>query len=328
MSLSDDFENTFSKYVSSPAKQFNLGWIVTSMYFSLPVIIGVMLILYALLTILFNDSYLSGTKSKMWLIWIGWIGFAMIVVGLYLTVRNFSAVVKRINANIRVNKGDSLFQEDTAVTSFISQVNRGTNNIAIRDALENPIDFASNPNASLSHSPKVTRESLLRNEPTPFRSRPKNNAQLAARETSDEIKSSASNIERADKSTAETLNTMKAVVNTLPQTTPEERKAVEALQANIEKVQENTAQVQAEAAHIKQAAPVIEQAAAAASKGPSQQVIFNGPRPGQQQRPQQAPFFPLPTFVPQGATAPRAGPEQLTDAVDEFDFGGGFVFKY
>ena len=168
MSVADDFGDAYSKYVSSPGKQFSLGWIVTSLYFSLPVIIGIILITYSFSTILFNDSYLSGSKSKKFLVFVGWIGWIMIFVGFLLCIRNFNLVVKRINSNIRVNREDSLFQDDTAVTSFISQVNRGANNIATRDALENPAAFVANKNASISRAPKVTRESLLRNEPTPL----------------------------------------------------------------------------------------------------------------------------------------------------------------
>jgi hypothetical protein len=177
MSLVDDFGDAYSKYVSSPGKQFSLGWIVTSLYFTLPVLIGIILITYAFSTILFNDSYLSGSKSKKFLVFVGWIGWVMIFVGFVLTIRNFNLVVKRINSNIRVNREDSLFQDDTAVTSFISQVNRGANSITTRDALENPASFVANKSASISRAPKVTRESLLRNEPTPLN---KNELQQAA----------------------------------------------------------------------------------------------------------------------------------------------------
>ena len=328
MSLADDFEGAYSKYVTSPSKQLNLGWTVTSLYYSMPVIIGLAIILYVMLTILFNDSYLSGTQSKRTLIFIAWVGFAMIVFGLFLTVKNFTAVVKRINANIRVFKEDSLFQADTAVTSFISTVNRGTNNISTRDALEDPVAFAANPAASLAHTPRLTRESLVRNQPTPFRSKPKSNAQAAAQETSQDLKASASNIDRADKSTSQSLNAMQAVVNALPKNTEQEKKAAEALQANIAKVADNTAQVQAEAKHIKDAAPVVEQVADAAAALPrparSQQV----------QGPSQVPTFgfnPAAFFAPQiqqGAAAPRAAPPQVTDAGNEIDFGGGFTYEY
>jgi hypothetical protein len=340
MSLADDFDGAFTKYVTSPAKQLNLGWTVTSYYYSLPVIIGLMLVVFSMLTILYNGDYLSGTKSKMPLVFIAWVGLAMVVIGLYLTIRNFTAVVKRINANIRVHKEDSLFQEDTGVTALISTINRANNNISIRDAQEDPVGFAQNPAASLSHVPKITRESLARNEPTPFRSRPKTNAQAAARETSQDIKASASNIDRADKSTSQSLGAMQAVVNTLPQDTEEQKKAVQALQANIAKVQDNTAQVAAETKHIKDAAPVIEQVAAAAAKKPDANpganpfnfgAQFRGPG-GQPGAPSLGNFLNAqPTFFAQGI--PQIGvqpgpPQSAGPGGDEIDIGGGFTFKY
>lgn len=118
-----------------------MGWTVTSLFFSLPVFIGFTIILFSLIVIWYNENYLNGDVPKNHLITWCWVGLAMIVFGFIATVQNFNKIIKLINANIRVRKNCSLFQEDNALNAFNTQVERLTSKEEIEDALSNPAEF-------------------------------------------------------------------------------------------------------------------------------------------------------------------------------------------
>ena len=81
MSFVGDLSGTFKNYIANPVNQINLGWTVTSLLFTLPVLIGTLIILYSLIQFLYNENYINGSSPKKNQINAMWIGFGMIVFG-------------------------------------------------------------------------------------------------------------------------------------------------------------------------------------------------------------------------------------------------------
>jgi hypothetical protein len=116
MSFTDDpIAGTFQDYVASPVNQLNLGWTVTSLLFTLPVLVGLLIILYSLIQFLYNENYIDGSSPKTNQIRAMWVGFGMIIFGFFGAIYNFSKVVGRINLNVKVYGVNSLFQVDNSL---------------------------------------------------------------------------------------------------------------------------------------------------------------------------------------------------------------------
>ena len=97
------------------SKQLNLGWTVTNIWYLGAFFLGIILVLIALLILTFNSDYLNSTKSKQGIMILAWVGFAMILVGIWTTLSSFYKVVKRIAADVRRDPKCSLFTVETAV---------------------------------------------------------------------------------------------------------------------------------------------------------------------------------------------------------------------
>jgi hypothetical protein len=115
VSVVEDLSVSFQDYIQSPINQVNLGWTVTSLLFTLPVLIGILIILYSLIQFLYNENYINGSSPKKAQITAMWVGFGMIIFGFFGAVYNFSKIVKKINLNIKTYGVKSLFQIDNSL---------------------------------------------------------------------------------------------------------------------------------------------------------------------------------------------------------------------
>lgn len=109
-----DFSENFRSYVSDPAKQLNLGYTIVSFWFVAAFFLGLFIVAIALIVMAVNSNYRNGNKSKKGLMTLVWIGFGLMLFGLWTTINSFYRIVAKINANIRQNKGCSLFIPESA----------------------------------------------------------------------------------------------------------------------------------------------------------------------------------------------------------------------
>jgi len=104
-----------SKYFANPAKQINMGWTVTKLYYISAFYIGIILVLTSMLVMTLNADYKNGTKSKMPFVIVAWVGVAMILFGIWTTLGSFYTLASRINLDVRRNPKCSLFSAETAI---------------------------------------------------------------------------------------------------------------------------------------------------------------------------------------------------------------------
>ena len=109
-----DFSETFKTYVSDPTKQLNLGYTVVSFWYIAAFFLGLFLVTVAFVIVGIRKEYRAGNKSKKGLMTLVWVGFALMLFGLWTTINSFYTVVAKINANVRQNKGCSLFIPESA----------------------------------------------------------------------------------------------------------------------------------------------------------------------------------------------------------------------
>lgn len=121
-----ELNSFYTNYVSNPTKQVNLGWTVTSIFFIMAFFIGLVLIGLSYIIMSFNSDYANGTKSKQAVVLLGYVGFGLVLLGLWTTINSFYTVVKKINNNIRADPDCSLFVPDNAVTAAELLISEGT----------------------------------------------------------------------------------------------------------------------------------------------------------------------------------------------------------
>lgn len=109
-----DLVDTFQNYISNPSKQLNMGWSAVSVWYVAAVVVGILTVAVSLLLLGLDSDYAKGNKSKKSVLVVAWIGFALIVVGIWLTIGNFYKIVKRIDADVQFKGENSLFFRDNA----------------------------------------------------------------------------------------------------------------------------------------------------------------------------------------------------------------------
>jgi hypothetical protein len=133
-----DLKEFYASYLGSPSKQLNMGWTVTSFFYTAVFFIGVILILAAFVVMLSTKKLREGADSKLPLVIVAYIGIAMILFGVFMTTGNFAKVVDRINASVRADGDCSLFAPDTADSAakqIASAANKEENTRALVDSL-------------------------------------------------------------------------------------------------------------------------------------------------------------------------------------------------
>jgi hypothetical protein len=118
--MSNFFEDDaayFKSYIADPAKQINLGWTVTNFLYVASLFLGVVCIVLMGVVLLIDKSFLNSTKTKVGIVFLGWIGLSLIIYGLYGTISSFYSVVRRINKDVRDRKACSLFVTETAANA-------------------------------------------------------------------------------------------------------------------------------------------------------------------------------------------------------------------
>lgn len=110
-----DLRTSITKYGTNPSKQINLGWTVTKpWYLVVAVILGLFLITMLIVVLTTNNAYRTGTRSRRFLVILGWVGFALVLIGFWGTIVSFHTLVDRINFDVEQNGPCSLFSEESA----------------------------------------------------------------------------------------------------------------------------------------------------------------------------------------------------------------------
>jgi len=113
MSSRSAFEE-FVKSSEDSSKQLNLGWTVTSWIFTAAFFLGVFLVAMLLVVLAVKPEYRNATSSRKGIIILGWVGFGLIIFGLWSTINSFYQVVQKINQDVRIRRGCSLFNPENA----------------------------------------------------------------------------------------------------------------------------------------------------------------------------------------------------------------------
>lgn len=113
----DDFFDFYSKYVNDPSKQVNLGWTVVSFAWIAAIFIGLSLMTMTFVIVMLNQNLSNGLTSKRGIMALAYIGFALVLVGIWCTINSFYKVAARIDANVKRNPACSLFVNESATTA-------------------------------------------------------------------------------------------------------------------------------------------------------------------------------------------------------------------
>jgi len=113
----DDDTAYFKSYIGDPAKQINLGWTVTNFLYVASLFLGVVCIVLMGVVLLIDNAFLNSTKSKIGIVFLGWIGVSLIIYGLYGTISSFYSLVRKINKDVRDKRACSLFVTETAANA-------------------------------------------------------------------------------------------------------------------------------------------------------------------------------------------------------------------
>jgi len=130
------------KYITNPGRQINLATTVISSWYTGALFLGAFLIAVALGIMVFKKSYSSGQESKRILLIIAWIGFAMMLFGVWSTINAFYGVVAKINNNIKAKKGCSLFQFENPVNAINIIASEATKDTALNAVVQKEIGSA------------------------------------------------------------------------------------------------------------------------------------------------------------------------------------------
>lgn len=159
--FSDDVTNVVQKYITNPGRQINLASTVISFWYTGAVMLGIFLIAVALGIMVFKESYVSGQVSKRGLIILAWIGFAMILFGIWATINSFYGVVAKINNNIKAKKGCSLFQFENPVNAINIIASEATKDDALGAVVQKEITGASDYGAYSGYADATTNSRII-----------------------------------------------------------------------------------------------------------------------------------------------------------------------
>lgn len=112
--FSTDFSDNLKTYVTDPSKQLNLGYSVISFWYVAAFFLGLFFVSAAFIAMVFKKNYREGNDSKRPLVILIWVGFGLMVFGIWSSISSFYTIVSRINSNVRVNKECSLFMPESA----------------------------------------------------------------------------------------------------------------------------------------------------------------------------------------------------------------------
>lgn len=104
----------FAKSSSDATKQLNIGWTVTSYILTGSFLIGLLLIALLLVILAVQKDYRENNKSKKDIVILGWVGFGLLIFGLWGTIGSFYGVVQKINQDVKLKRGCSLFNPENA----------------------------------------------------------------------------------------------------------------------------------------------------------------------------------------------------------------------
>lgn len=134
--FSTDFSDNLKTYVSDPSKQLNLGYSVISFWYVAAFFLGLFFVAAAFIAMVFKKNYREGTDSKRPLVILIWVGFGLMVFGIWSSISSFYTIVSRINTNVRVNKECSLFMPESAQTAVDILASSSLLNQNVADVVE------------------------------------------------------------------------------------------------------------------------------------------------------------------------------------------------
>jgi len=144
--MSDPFlsQDAFVKsWITNPLKQLNLGYTLTSFFYIAAVFVGLLLIVILAAILAFNDGYLNGSTSKRTIVLLGWAGFGLAILGVWLTIGNFYTVVNKVNRNVREYRNCSLFLPETAENAVKILISEAVGDQKINEIIQLRTDLAS-----------------------------------------------------------------------------------------------------------------------------------------------------------------------------------------
>ena len=130
-----DFTKTFKSYVSTPASQVNLGYTLTSFWYTAAFYLGILMILTVLLVFGLNANLHNNNTTKRPLVVVAMVGVAMILFSLWGTVTSFYSTVTRINRNVKADRECSLFLPDTPAALYKKLASEATEDEIINTRL-------------------------------------------------------------------------------------------------------------------------------------------------------------------------------------------------
>lgn len=104
----------FVKAQQESSKHINLGWTITSWIYTGSFFLGLLLVAMLLVVLAVKPEYRNNSASKKSIIILGWVGFGLILFGLWTTINSFYTVVQKINQDVRIKRGCSLFNPENA----------------------------------------------------------------------------------------------------------------------------------------------------------------------------------------------------------------------
>ena len=144
-----DLAETLDMYTVVPSKQLNLGWTVTSLFYTGAFFLGLLLVAITLIVLLAKPEYRNGSESRSGIVALAWVGFGLMLFGVWYTVGSFYNIVQKINMDIRIKKGCSFFNPETPMNAIEKVAADATlaDNVRLQIARQkNKIQFASEDN--------------------------------------------------------------------------------------------------------------------------------------------------------------------------------------
>ena len=141
-----DLAETLDSYAVMPSKQLNLGWTVTSLFYTGAFFLGLLLVAITLIVLLAKPEYRNGSESRSGIVALAWVGFGLMLFGVWSTVGSFYSIVQKINMDIRIKKGCSFFNPETPMNAIEKLAADATlaDNVRVRVARQkNKVQFSS-----------------------------------------------------------------------------------------------------------------------------------------------------------------------------------------
>jgi len=127
---------TFTRYIGNPLKQLNMGYTLTSFFYLAAVFIGLLLMFILSFILLFNEGYKNNSVSKRAIIILGWVGFSLTLVGIWLTINNFYTVTNKINKIVKQKRNCALFLPESAESAIKILVSEAVADQRIEEILQ------------------------------------------------------------------------------------------------------------------------------------------------------------------------------------------------